>query len=51
MELFKYLFVILIITCIILIILYFNEQIQLLLFNNYVEKFATDDNVGLKWLY
>jgi len=51
MELFKYLFVILIITCIILLILYFNEQIQLLLFNNYVEKFATDDNVGLKWLY
>jgi len=51
MELFKYLFVILIITCIILLILYFNEQIQLLLFNNYVEKFAVDDNVGLKWLY
>ena len=51
MKLFKYLLVILIITCIILLILYFNEQIQILLFNNYVEKFAVDDNIGLKWLY
>jgi hypothetical protein len=51
MELFKYLFVILIIVCIILLILYFNEQIQILLFNNYVEKFSIDDNIGRKWLY
>jgi hypothetical protein len=51
MEIFKYLLVILIITSIILILIYFNKQIQQLLFENSIEKFVSGDRVGLKWLY
>ena len=51
MEIFKYLLVILIITSIILLLIYFNKQIQQLLFENSIENFVSEDRIGLKWLY
>jgi len=55
MELFQYLIVILIISLIILII-YFNDKIKNAFFDYYMEPFAvasaaTEDKIGLKWLY
>lgn len=51
MEIFKYLLVILIITSIIIFIIYFNKEIQKILFENSIENFISNDRIGLKWLY
>ena len=50
MELFNYLIVILIISLIILI-LYFNDKIKTMLYDYYIEPFAVEEKIGLKWLY
>ena len=50
MELFNYLILILIISLIILII-YFNGKIKSILFDYYMEPFAVNEKIGLKWLY
>ena len=54
MEIFRYILilsVIVIISCIISIIIYFNKYIQAVLFDYSIENFILDDKIGLKWLY
>jgi hypothetical protein len=51
MEIFKYIIWIVIITCIISAIIYFNKNIQNILFDYSIENFIVDDKIGLKWLY
>ena len=50
MELFNY-FIIILIISIIILILYFNDKIKAMLYNYYIEPFAVEENIGLKWLY
>ena len=54
MEIFRYILilsVIVIISCIISAIIYFNKYIQTVLFDYSIENFILDDKIGLKWLY
>jgi hypothetical protein len=54
MEIFRYILilsVIVIISCIISAIIYFNKYIQAVLFDYSIENFILDDKIGLKWLY
>ena len=50
MELFNY-FIIILIISIIILILYFNDKIKAMLYNYYIEPFAVEEKIGLKWLY